>query len=71
MEFKAVKSSNIQAIGYENGKLQVRFANGNTYEYAGVSDKDYKDLIDADSPGSAFHFGIKQKYEARKLDTDK
>lgn len=71
MEFKPLKSSNIKAVGYENGTLQVQFANGNTYEYDGVSEKEYKDFMSADSPGSAFHFGIKQKYEARKLDTDK
>lgn len=71
MELKPVNSSNIAAVGYDGGTMHVQFANGSLYKYEGVTEKDYADLMNADSIGSAFHFGIKQKYEATRVDPNK
>lgn len=71
MELKPVKSSNIAGIGYKDGTMRVQFSNGNIYEYQGVTEKDYRELMSADSIGSAFHFSIKSQYEGRKIEPDK
>lgn len=55
MEMKPVDSSNIAAIGYENQTLCVRFKDGAEYEYPGVSEQQYKDLMAARSKGRALN----------------
>ena len=57
MDMKAVQSSNIVAIGYdeEDKRLRVAFKNGSTYDYLNVEPETHAALIGADSVGSAFH----------------
>lgn len=38
MEMITVSSSNVSAIGYEDGIIQVRFKNGSVYQYFGCSE---------------------------------
>jgi len=44
-----VKSSNITAVGYENGTLAVKFSSGSVYHYEGVPTNVYAELIAAES----------------------
>lgn len=55
MEMKPVDSSNIAAIGREEDKLCVRFKDGAEYEYPGVTEKQYADLMAASSKGRALN----------------
>ena len=49
-----VTSSNINSVGYDNGKLYIRFNSGSTYLYNGVPQKVYKELLSAFSHGKYF-----------------
>ena len=57
----SVESSNIESIGHSFPRrlLEVEFKNGNVYRYKGVSHKDYKRLMDAESKGHEFNKSIK------------
>lgn len=65
---KPVKSTSIVAIGHDPATrtLSVRFANGPTYHYAGVSADTHAKLMAADSIGSHFQSHIRPKYKASK-----
>lgn len=58
----SVSSSNISAIGYEDGNLYVRFHSGKTAVYHGVSQQTYSNLMNAGSKGSYFSAFIKNNY---------
>jgi hypothetical protein len=51
MQMQPVRSSNIAAVGYENGTLAVRFHNGSEYEYPGTSESDHADFLGSESKG--------------------
>lgn len=56
MERKAVQSSTIKSIGFENGEMHIEFANGRVYSYTGPKvEEHYNALIAAPSIGK--HFG--------------
>lgn len=59
-----VESSNIKFIGhsYPRRMLEVGFNNGSVYRYKGVPNKVYKELLNAESKGKAFHYLIRSKY---------
>lgn len=69
MELKPVKSSNIEAVGYDADKqeLQIQFKGGAVYAYDGVLPDDYEALKYAPSVGSHFHAKIKNNYPTRKV----
>lgn len=56
-----VSSSQIQSMGHDpaSGTLRVQFHSGATYEYSGVSEEDYRAVVDAESVGAAFNQTIK------------
>jgi len=58
---KEVKSSNISHIGYEDGKLLVKFKSSpdKVYEYPGVTEAEHHAFVNADSIGSHFAAHIK------------
>lgn len=57
---KEVKSSNISHIGWKDGTLSVRFKSGDkVYDYAGVTEAEWKAFENAESHGSHFHNHIK------------
>jgi len=66
MELKAIKSSNIQAVGYvpKTSTLTVQFKGGKTYNYADVPEKIYNQFKSADSPGNFFHVNIKGVFQS-------
>lgn len=55
-----VKSSNIEAIGFKDGVLSVKFKSGKQiYDYPNVTPDEHKAFVEADSIGSHFHNHIK------------
>ena len=63
---KAVKSSNISHIGFENGTLKVRFSSGSEYHYADVPAHLHNEFMSAESKGKYFAQHIKGKFEHKK-----
>lgn len=65
-----VKSSNINAVGYNNQYkiLTIEFQNGNIYNYQEVPKTVYDELMDADSKGKYFMKNIRFKFAYEKLD---
>lgn len=64
-----VKSSNIQAVGYDlaTHTLDVHFKNGTRFRYARVPAEVHAALMAAESLGSYFHQHIRSRYEGVKL----
>lgn len=56
MEWVAVQSSNVAAVGYdaERRVLGVRFSNGSEYEYRDVPESVYTNFLTSESPGQYF-----------------
>lgn len=69
MKHIEVKSSNIESIAHDPDKnlLHVKFKNGSTYEYEGVSKEHHEALMSAKSIGSHIHQHIKPKFACKKL----
>lgn len=67
MIMQPVSSSNIAAIGYENGILHIRFNSGGLYEYSDVPESVYRGLMSASSHGQYFHAYIKNNYACRRI----
>lgn len=63
-EFKAVASSNILGIAYDEDtqEMQVEFTSGSTYKYDDVPQEIYEDFLGASSPGTFFANNIKGSY---------
>ena len=68
-ELVPVKSSNIESVGHDADKseLHVRFKNGGTYVFPGITAAQHKNLLAADSIGSHLHKHIKPHSTARKV----
>lgn len=69
MKRKTVKSSNVQAIGYNKEKhiLEVEFKSGGVYQYADVLPDVYEELMAATSIGGYLHEHIVRAYVYTKL----
>lgn len=69
MERIPVSSSNISSIGYDadSQTLEIEFNNGGVYQYSGVSQDVYDEMMSADSKGKYFHANIKNTYPFSKL----
>lgn len=63
MNRQPVESSNITAIGFENGSLEVEFHNGRVYRYFDVSPEIYYAIIAAPSAGKAFNALVRNQFE--------
>lgn len=68
---KEVRSSNIEAIAHENGRLSVRFKGGAIWDYADVPAGVHDEMLKAESIGGFFHRHIRGKYEAKKREDEK
>lgn len=60
-------SSNINAIGYEMGKLFIRFNSGITYRYEDVPHNIFDSLQKVESAGKFFHRFIRDKFRCNPL----
>ena len=65
-----VDSSNIEAIGYDTGTLElhVRFLkSGETFVYYAIEEWRHQELMQADSKGTYLNTNIKPNYQYAKL----
>jgi len=60
------RSAHIVSVGYDQGKMQISFHNGETYEYS-VPSHIHKGLMGAGSKGSFFHKFISRHYQGVKI----
>jgi hypothetical protein len=67
MQMQTVSSSDLAAVGYENGSLCVRFNSGGLYVYSGVPESIYSGLMNASSHGKYFHAYIKNSYSYQRI----
>lgn len=66
---QSVSSSNIAAVGYDvdSKTLRVRFNSGPTYDYRGVPERLYHELVGAESVGQFFHQNIRLDFPYSKI----
>lgn len=70
VKLEPVKSSNIEAVGYdaETQELQVQFKGGSVYAYDSVPEEIHLELIgNGEGIGGRFHKKVKDKFVTRKL----
>ncbi|MFC4221772.1 KTSC domain-containing protein [Flagellimonas marina] len=69
MERQKVSSSNLASIGYDadNEILEIEFKNGGVYQYFGVPEGVYDELMDAPSHGVYFSANIRNDYRYQEL----
>ncbi|GET42536.1 KTSC domain-containing protein [Microseira wollei] len=65
-----VHSTMANSIGYDPDRhlLQIEFKNGSVYEYEGVDEETWEDLLSTNSPGGFYNREIKGNYRSRRLD---
>ena len=64
----AVSSSNVQAIGYDNGTLHVEFKSGAVHAYYDVPAEVFEALADAPSIGKHYAAYIRGQFRSEKLE---
>ena len=62
-----VTSSNVTSLGWEDGVLEVEFRRGVVYQYSGVPEGVYLDVLYAASPGKALMREVVGKYPETKI----
>lgn len=78
MKLEPVISSNVKGIGWERNVLKndgfipkdillIEFSSGDIYEYIGVSEEVYKELMKSESKGSYINQKIRNKYQTNKI----
>ncbi len=69
MQRKSVSSSNLSSVGYDEAAriLEIEFHSGRIYQYSGVPDGVYRQLMSAASHGSYFAHHIKNVYPYRQV----
>lgn len=72
MDLAPVKSSNIEAIGYDSDLklLVVKFKDGGRYIYPNVPADVHARFISAESAGKFFHSDIRTAFQATKIVED-
>jgi KTSC domain len=60
---KEVKSGSISHVGYDpqTSQMTIKFHNGGTYTYEGVSEAEHKALLEAPSIGKHFTQHVRNK----------
>lgn len=69
MERTPVTSSNVKSVGHDkdSSTLEVEFSSGDLYQYDGVSQDEYAELLEAPSIGKHINTKIKPRFKARRL----
>lgn len=69
MERTKVRSSNLASVGYdkENQILEIEFQSRDIYQYSGVPEEIYQQLMRASSKGQFFISRIRDRYQTRKI----
>jgi len=68
MDRTPVVSSNIAAVGWSDGTLEVEFASGDAWSYPGVPKSVYMALTTATSPGRTFAAMVRGQYQGTKVE---
>ena len=73
MNRQPVKSSNIKSVGYEEDTetLEIEFASGGVYQYAGVPYEAYKAFLQAGSLGQWFQTNIRGRFDFKRMNPPK
>jgi hypothetical protein len=66
-----VKSSAIEAVGYDptTRQMRIRFTGGSEYDFCGVPEAIYRDLMSAASKGSYYNDRIRDRYPCQAGDS--
>ena len=69
MDRQNVISSNLKSVGYDaqNYVLEVEFKTSGVYQFFGVSENVFKNLMAAQAHGSYFNANIKNTYRNLKI----
>lgn len=69
MDIQTVSSSNVKAVGYDEGTqtLEVEFLNGGVYQYYGVPEHLHTQFMGAASKGQFLHYYIKDRYPYSRI----
>jgi len=67
MVMKPVNSSNVDSVGYDNGKMHVRFNSGYTYAYSNVPESVYREFVSSASVGRYHHQHISRRYGETRI----
>lgn len=72
MDLVRVSSSNIERVGYDSTKeiLVVQFKNGSYYQYEGMDEKMYDNMMRSASIGRYFHSYVKNNLSFKKINID-
>jgi hypothetical protein len=59
-----ISSSAIEAVGYDpsTGRMRIRFTGGSEYDFCGVPEHVYRDLMSASSSGIYYNDHIRDRY---------
>lgn len=72
---KPVNSSNLHSVGYDNGKLSIRFHSGAEWTYADVPEELHTRMMAAhdagESVGQFFHKHVRNKFTGTKREDGK
>ncbi len=49
-----LNSSFLKSVAFKNGVMHVMFKDNVIFEYLGITEKDFNDLVNAESPGRHF-----------------
>ena len=61
------KSAHLASAGYDGGRLQIKFHNGQTHEFTGVPERLYNVMMGSTSKGQFFHKFIKPYYRGTEI----
>lgn len=67
MNMIPVNSSNLSAVGYEGNTPRILFHSGWMYDYTGVPEDVYNNLLNASSKGSYHAEYIKNSYPYHRI----
>lgn len=62
--WRAVHSSHVAAVGYQGGRLHVRWQDGSVTTYFGVPAATAGEVMTAHSVGEALHAHVRRGYES-------
>lgn len=68
IEMTDVVSSNIEAVGWRNGTMRVRFNSGAVWEYADVPEEVFDEVKNSPSVGSTFYSQVRNTYAATRIE---
>ena len=69
MERIAITSTSMISIGYDATAeiLEIEFMKGGAYQYSGVPESVYDEMMNSDSKGKYYHANINKKYPFSKV----